>query len=198
MTQGLGATQRWDPQKWQKRRSKRKGVVRYSGLPSCSFPRDVDVAQLLCLTHRAEAAPNWGPKSLLPLLPTLPSPSLRFQYNFQLTSMSIEQVGQPDCWPITGNHSAPQLSAQGEKGGQAAGGDGSEPVPSLQAGKRVGFSGGVQQPLGGTGGGAGGVGEGEAYRPPAGGSSSPYTELWVLLLCNKDLCSKPQRERTGD
>lgn len=50
------------------------------------------------------------------MLPTIPSPSLRFQYNFQLTSMSIEQVGQPDCWPITGNHSAPQLSAQGEGG----------------------------------------------------------------------------------
>lgn len=104
----------------------------------------------LWLTHRAEAAPSGGPKSLLPSLPTRPSPSLRFQYNFQLTSMSIEQVGQPDCWPITGNHSAPQLSAQGEKGGRE-GGIGREPAPSLQAGKRSGFSRGVLQPLGGTG-----------------------------------------------
>lgn len=105
---------------------------------------------LLFLTHRAEAAPSWGPKSLLPLLLTRPSPSLRFQYNFQLTSMSIEQVGQPDCWPITGNHSAPQLSAQGEKGGRE-GGNGRERAPSLQAGKQFGFSRGALQCLGGTG-----------------------------------------------
>lgn len=100
---------------------------------------------LLCATRRAEAAPSWGPKSLFPLLPLLPSLSLRFQYNFQLTSMSIEQVGQPDCWPITGNHSAPQLSAQGEGGRECEG-----VRPSLQVGRGSGFRWVMLQPQGGT------------------------------------------------
>ena len=47
--------------------------------------------------------------------------------------MSIEQVGQSDCWPITGNHSAPQLSAQGEGGKEE--GNVREQACSLQAGK---------------------------------------------------------------
>lgn len=66
----------------------------------------------------AEAAPSWDPKPPLLALHPLPSPSLRFQYNFQLTSMSIEQVGRLDCRPITGNHSAPpQLSPPGRGAG---------------------------------------------------------------------------------
>lgn len=80
----------------------------------------------------AEAAPSWDPKLLLLALHPLPSPSLRFQYNFQLTSMSIEQVGRLDCWPITGNHSAPQLSPPSGKGGW---GMEREQASNLQAGK---------------------------------------------------------------
>lgn len=49
MTQGLGVTQRLageTPQRWQKRRSIMKGVVRHYALLSCFFPREVVVASL--------------------------------------------------------------------------------------------------------------------------------------------------------
>lgn len=47
--------------------------------------------------------------------------------------MSIEQVGSLDCWPITGNHSAPQLSPPGRGGGLQE----REQLSGLQAGKEL-------------------------------------------------------------
>lgn len=81
----------------------------------------------------SEAAPSWDPEPPLLALHPLPSPSLRFQYNFQLTSMSIEQVGRLDCRPITGNHLAPpQLSPPG----RGAGGRSESRLPmDVRAGK---------------------------------------------------------------
>lgn len=126
--------------------------------------------------------------------PTRPSPSLRFQYNFQLTSMSIEQVGQPDCWPITGNHSAPQLSAQGEEGGREWEGAGAQ----LAGWKAVWLQQRSAAVPRRDWGGRAGV-DGEAYEGgPVGALTHPYRVLWVQLLCSKDRCSKPQRERTRD
>ena len=171
------------PQRWQMKGSKVQEMLRLCGLLSCSFPGKGRCGWwLLCPTRRAEAAPSWGPKSLLPLLPTLPSPSLRFQCNFQLTSMSIEQVGQPDCWPITGNHS-PQLRAQGEGGRE--GGNVREQTPSLQAGKGLWLCVGPDAAPGRAWGGRAGV-DGEAS---GGGPAGvlPHPQTWP----------KPQRERTG-
>lgn len=129
----------------------------------------------------AEAAPSWDPKPPLLALHPLPSPSPRFQYNFQLTSMSIEQVGRLDCWPITGNHSASQLSPPGRGEGWWWRGSG-----LLTCRQRRGFrlqAGSLQQlspppshihPLGrrhrkGW--------MGRLLRTPAPGPSSPHTEL---------------------
>lgn len=141
---------------------------------------------LLCVTHRAEAAPSWGPKSLLLGLPTVASPALRFQYNFQLTSMSIEQVGQPDCWPITGNHSAPQLSARGVKGGRERTGEsrlaGWEAV-WLQLRSAAALRGvGEQEWRGGW----------LMRAVQEGALPHPYIKLWVQLLC----CKKPMSQAT--
>lgn len=134
---------------------------------------------------QAEAAPSWDPKSLLPVLPTLSSPSLRFQYNFQLTSMSIEQVGQPDCWPITGNHSAPQLSAQGE-GGRECEGAGTQLAGWEGLWSTVGCAAAPGRDRGGR---AGVDGEACGAGQPREVLPHPHAELsWP----------KPQRKRTGD
>lgn len=128
-----------------------KEVRRCYGLLSRFFPEKGDVVGWLhCPTTqlRLHLAGTQRLSSLCSPTP-LPSQLLRFQYNFQLTSMSIEQVGQPDCWPITGNHSAPQLSAQGE--GEGEGGNLREQAPSLQPGTELQAFRGMPQPLGRAG-----------------------------------------------
>lgn len=134
-----------------------------------------------------------APPCSLPPSP-LPSPSLRFQYNFQLTSMSIEQVGQPDCWPITGNHSAPQLSPGGY------GGEGPrEQASSLQSGKGL-KAGSLQQKLPSSPHPAGSVGKGWIGRLL--GTLQPqavpqhYIELWIQPFCGEigaPSCRETQR-----
>lgn len=139
-----------------------------------------EMGQVAPLSHRQRLHPAGAYRASSlgsPPSPPLPSQSLRFQCNFQLTSMSIEQVGPPDCWPITGNHSAPQLSSQGE-GGREGGNAREQARPAHRL--RRGLGQGVRQPPG-----------------EAGCESSGWGSFWPQLPCDDRMVPQATKRKLG-